>query len=368
MAKNYGSTLTTDGVRGLLEHVIEANTEEEARGERGTPVCIWGPHGNGKTTLVRDFAAEKGMRFVYVAPAQFEEMGDLHGLPVQRGKNTVFAAPEWVPTEEGPGIIVFDDFNRAEDRIIRGLMQLLQNGGMFSWKLPKNWHIVLTANPEGAGYSVTPIDEAVATRMLHVRLDFDIRCWADWAKKAGVDRRGVNFLVKHHEHVGKGRNTPRSFVQFFSQIRNIQDLKAKEGLVVSLGSSALESSTVVDFLSYVEKEESIPEPTVVVNAKTQKAARIAGRILREDRSGISMFQVFCDRLRDHLAKFTELSDAQLKNMVSFMTDPDFPQDLLHPFNFELMKTRNQVLKPLWRHVKIAEILAEHFKEAERDRT
>jgi len=34
----------------------------------------------GKNQIVRDYAKEKGWQFKYIAPAQFEEMGDLHGM------------------------------------------------------------------------------------------------------------------------------------------------------------------------------------------------------------------------------------------------------------------------------------------------
>lgn len=42
---------------------------------------IWGNHGLGKTQLVTEYAREKGWGLAYCAPAQFEEMGDLHGIP-----------------------------------------------------------------------------------------------------------------------------------------------------------------------------------------------------------------------------------------------------------------------------------------------
>ena len=70
-------------------------------------------------------------------------MGDLHGLPVrldpnpdvQGDESTVYMPPDWVPKEddEGPGILLLDDLNRADDRILRGLMQLIQEFEMFSW-------------------------------------------------------------------------------------------------------------------------------------------------------------------------------------------------------------------------------------------
>jgi MoxR-like ATPase len=125
------------------------------------------------------------MAFRLLRTAQFEEMGDLHGIPTIRDPTpdesnsddeyTVFAPPEWVPTAKGPGILLLDDINRADDRILRGIMQLLQN---FEWQLPEQWQIVATANPEGADYSVTPMDDAMLTRMLHFTLTFDAKAWA----------------------------------------------------------------------------------------------------------------------------------------------------------------------------------------------
>ena len=180
---------------------------------------------------------------VYCAPAQFEEMGDLHGMPTivdpDPGKPgdeyTVYRPPEWVPTEEGPGILLLDDINRADDRILRGCMQLLQNFELFSWQLPAKWQIVATANPEGGDYSVTPMDDAMLTRMLHATLKFDARIWAEWATGAGVDRRGIAFVLTYPEVVTGKRTTARSLTQFFDQIGDIEDLKAEIELVNALG-------------------------------------------------------------------------------------------------------------------------------------
>ena len=53
-------------------------------------------------------------------------------------------------------------------------MQLLQNYELISWKLPSDRHIVLTANPDGWDYSVTPMGNAMITRMMHVMMRFDV--------------------------------------------------------------------------------------------------------------------------------------------------------------------------------------------------
>lgn len=179
------------------------NESLERAGRRKTPVCIWGRHGIGKTEIVETTTRERGAKLVTVAPAQFEEMGDLMGMPVvvDDGGATRMAPPEWVPREEGPGVLLLDDVNRADDRILRGLMQLLQNHELAGWKLPNGWQIVLTANPDGGDYSVTPMDDAMLTRMLHVTLRFDVKRWARWAEQTGVDPRGIAFVLTYPETV-----------------------------------------------------------------------------------------------------------------------------------------------------------------------
>tara|TARA_A100001037_G_scaffold288903_1_gene300088 strand:- start:234 stop:512 length:279 start_codon:yes stop_codon:yes gene_type:complete len=91
--------------------------------------------------------------------------------------------------------MLIDDVNRADDRILCGIMQLLQNYELISWKLPSDWHIVLTANPDGGDYSVTPMDNAMITRMMHVTMKFDVSAWAKWAEKTGIDTRGINYVL-----------------------------------------------------------------------------------------------------------------------------------------------------------------------------
>ena len=211
-----GAALHAGALLHLLDFQVQANLRAEAAGRRKTPLCILGRHGIGKTEIVREYARERGYEFAYVAPAQFEEMGDLLGMPaVEEGGGrpvTVFRPPDWVPVTPGPGILLLDDVNRADDRILRGLMQLLQDYRLVSWALPPCWQIVLTANPDDGDYSVTRMDEALLTRLLHVTLEFDAASWAAWARRRGIDRRGIQFVLTFPEAVTGRRTTPRSLV------------------------------------------------------------------------------------------------------------------------------------------------------------
>jgi MoxR-like ATPase len=109
----YGSKSSSAEVETFLTHVIKVNENAIELGRKRIPLCIWGRHGIGKTELIETFARKKGYAFRYIAPAQFEEMGDLLGMPKVEGNKSVFVAPEWVPREDVPGILLIDDVNRA---------------------------------------------------------------------------------------------------------------------------------------------------------------------------------------------------------------------------------------------------------------
>ena len=78
----YGAEVNGKELFQVLGKILESNLIFEAQsGRRPTPICIWGTHGLGKTEIAMELARSKKWKIAYCAPAQFEEMGDLHGLP-----------------------------------------------------------------------------------------------------------------------------------------------------------------------------------------------------------------------------------------------------------------------------------------------
>jgi MoxR-like ATPase len=335
----YGDTLNAKELEDFLAFLLETNlAREEKTKERPTPICIWGRHGLGKTASVISFAKKNEWKLAYCAPAQFEEMGDFHGLPikVQDGKtsHTTYLPPDWVPKEEGPGILLLDDINRADDRILRGLMQLLQNFEMFSWKLPTKWQIVCTANPEDDEYSVTPMDEAMLTRLLHTNMVFDVKAWAAWATANEVDSRGINFVLTYPESVTGKRTTPRSLVQVFSQIQEIPDLKREIKKVSTIARSGLDETTVSSFLAFINSDlEFLVEAKDILESvsfdkeikpKIAAAAKGKGSAVRLDR-----LSVICTRLVIAISndEYAMPSERNKSNVVAFLSMPELPADL-----------------------------------------
>ncbi len=361
----YGTRCDSGEITGFLEHVISTNEKAEAEGRPKTPTCIWGHHGIGKTQLVEQLAKEKGYKYAYIAPAQFEEMGDLVGMPkideyADGGRSTTFVAPEWVPREEGPGILLIDDVNRADDRILRGIMQLLQNYELVSWKLPAHWHIVLTANPDGGDYSVTPMDFAMITRMMHITMVFDPAKWALWAERNHVDPRGINFVLTYPETVTGERTTPRTLTQFFESIRDIEDLESNLGLVKMLGDSCLDEMTVAAFISFVNNQMSrLISPQEIVEAsdfKSEVAEPLREQVEGETRR-VDILAVICTRLVNYLiVKDVNLEGESLENMKQFMGLDFLTNELRLQMAKDLVAGGNDTHKKLMHIKEVATVL------------
>ena len=379
--KTYGESLNAAELEQLLNYAFQQNDKLARVGKRGTPVCVWGTHGIGKTESVISFAKQNGWTYVYCAPAQFEEMGDLHGIPEtydptpeapnSGDEYTVYRPPQWLKSAiehldtDQPGLLILDDFNRAEKRILQGCMQLLQMHALFSWSLPPRWQIVLTANPEGGPYSVTEMDDAMVTRMLHVTMKFDAKCWAVWARDANIDPRGIDFLLTYPEVVTGIRTTARSLTQFFQQVEGIKDLSKSENIrmVRVLGKGTLENETVEKFLHFCKfVQNTLIQPEEILNAKDfdkEISARLK-RIISGDGQGkrIDRLKTICTRLQLALTKegYT-FQEQHKKNVVDFLLNKEMDSSLRFTLHRALVNASNSnVTKHLLRDARLAKAI------------
>lgn len=348
----YGAQINGEQLTEFLDKFLESNLVlESTTGRRPTPLCIWGTHGLGKTEIAMELAKKKEWKLAYCAPAQFEEMGDLHGLPfkvdpdptVIGDERTVYMTPEWVPKDEGPGILLLDDINRADDRILRGTMQLLQNFEMFSWALPPKWQIIVTANPDSGDYSVTSMDDAIITRMIHLTLNFDARIWAEWALQFGIDERGVNFVLTYPEMVTLKRTTPRTLVHFFSQLGQIKDFKKDIFIVEILAKGCLDEATANAFINYVDELlMQIPTPDAFLsqNNLTEIDKIILTLVKTENGIRLDTINTLLTRIIFKLkSKDFVPTPAAEKVLEHVLKHNDIPLDLRYGFHVDLNKLK-----------------------------
>jgi nucleoside-triphosphatase THEP1 len=265
--------LNVEELKGFIRHMVSNNQYIQSQGKVPVAINIEGDAGLGKTSAIMQLGKELSMDVVKLNLSQIEELGDLVGFPVkeflvrnQEGKerwitegqiqaalNAKFtvvdkrmahAAPEWIQGKGEGGFLVLDDYTRADHRFMQATMEILDRQEYVSWKLPKNWHVILTTNPDNGDYNVTSLDVAQKTRFISVEMKYDVNVWAKWAETAGIDGRCINFMLMHPELVTQ-RVNPRSITTFFNAISSIDKFEADLPLIQMIG----EGSVGVDFSS-----------------------------------------------------------------------------------------------------------------------
>ena len=265
--------LNVEELKGFIKHMVDNNQHIQKEGKVPVAINIEGDAGLGKTSALMQLGAEMAMDVVKLNLSQLEELGDLVGFPVKEfqiqnaeGKSTWInesqipaasakgykvvdkrmshAAPEWIQGKGEGGFLILDDYTRADQRFMQATMEILDRQEYVSWKLPKNWHVILTTNPDNGDYNVTSLDVAQKTRFISVELKYDSDVWAKWAEKANIDGRCINFMLMHPELVTQ-RINPRAITTFFNGISSIPKFEDNLPLIQMIG----EGSVGPDFSS-----------------------------------------------------------------------------------------------------------------------
>jgi hypothetical protein len=282
MAKNNQISLNADELKGFMRHIIANNQILQEKGTTPVTVNVEGPAGVGKTSSILQLAKELNMDLVRLNLAELEDLSDLVGFPVKEfevvkeatvkwvpesllpqyvasqykptgNKRMGYAAPEWINNKKEGGILILDDYTRADARFMQATMTLIETQTYYSWCLPKNWHIVLTTNPDDGNYNVTSLDAAQKTRFITVNFKFDVEVWAKWAEKQDVDGRCINFLMLHPELV-KDDTNPRSIMTFFNSISSIQDFDAQLPLIQMIGEGSVGPEFATMFSMFINNK------------------------------------------------------------------------------------------------------------------
>ena len=181
-----------------------------------------------------------------------------------------YCPPEWISGKANGGILLLDDWNRADVRFIQAVMELIDRQQYISWSLPKDWHIILTSNPDNGEYLVNSIDNAQKTRFISVNLKFDINCWSEWAESNEIDNRCINFLLKHPELISTETNS-RSITTFFNSISSIPSFDDDLYLIQLIGEGSVGPEFTTMFTMFIHnKLDKIISPETILTHESDE--------------------------------------------------------------------------------------------------
>ena len=353
--------LNIDELKGFVNHIIENNRFLQKENKPPVAIEVVGESGIGKTSTIVELAKENNLDFVKLNLAQIEELGDLVGFPVRQfqmykevkvkpsndglnytaaqraaaskdvanmatkkvgqwvdelavseylkngfkmtGKNRMsYCAPEWISDKKQGGILLLDDWNRADVRFIQAVMELIDRQTYISWSLPKDWHIILTANPDNGDYMVNSIDSAQKTRYITANLKFDVDVWARWAEEASIDTRCINFLLLHPELVTQETNA-RSITTFFNSISSFDSFEDNLAMIQMIGEGSVGSEFASMFTMFINNRlDKIVTPKQLLT--DQDESKIINRLKSSIGTGDSYRADIASILATRLANYS----------------------------------------------------------------
>ena len=411
--------LNIDDLRGFMGHIINNNRFLQEQGKLPVAIEVLGESGIGKTSTVKQIAEEHDLDFVKLNLAQIEELGDLVGFPVREfqmykekvvsinnnkdnlaygaksaassdvaklanntsvtkkigqwvselavsdylnngykmtGKNRMsYAAPEWISDKKKGGILLLDDWNRADVRFIQAVMELIDRQTYISWSLPQDWHIVLTANPDNGDYMVNSIDAAQKTRYITANLQFDVNVWARWAEEEGIDTRCINFMLLHPELVTQETNA-RAITTFFNSISSFESFEDNLSYIQMIGEGSVGEEFASMFTVFINnKLDKLVTPKDLLTHDNEQyiLGELTGCIGKDDNYRADIASTLATRLANFAVVYSKDNTINQKitdRLEALCTKEYFTNDLKYLvvrtiFNGNKQKFNKLMMKP-----------------------
>ena len=382
--------LNVDELKSFMGHMVSNNQYIQAQGKVPVTVNISGDAGLGKTSAILQLGEELNIPVVKLNLSQLEELGDLIGFPVKefQVKNTegktlwiteqeidtatskgyrvvdkrmTHAAPKWIQGKGEGGFLILDDFTRADHRFMQAVMEICDRQEYVSWKLPKNWHVILTTNPDNGDYNVTSLDVAQQTRFISVELKFDEKVWARWAENVKIDGRCINFLLMHPELVTQKVN-PRAVTTFFNSISSIEKFNEELPLIQMIGEGSVGADFSSMFTMFINnKLDRIISPEDIL---TKDEAYVVGALrsmigedddFRADISSVVSTRLINYALRE--AETKSVSQDVINRLIKLTTDcTSFTDDLSYYIVKELTNGNKPKFSKMLLNPKVAKMV------------
>ena len=391
---NNTVNLNVNELKDFLKHIIENNRHLQEKSKNMVSTEVVGESGIGKTSSILQLADEMNLNFVKLNLAQIEELGDLVGFPIRQfqmakkdkddnwvmkwadehlvesfkekgyqatGKSQMsYCAPEWIADKKKGGILLLDDWNRADVRFIQAVMELIDRQQYISWTLPKDWHIILTSNPDNGDYLVQSIDSAQRTRFITANLQFDAETWAKWAESAEIDGRCINFLLMHPELVTQETNA-RAITTFFNAISSFEKFEEQLPMVQMIGEGSVGTEFSTMFTTFINnKLDKLPKPeTMLCHENETHVKTVLKEAIGVDHNyRADVASVLCTRLANYALYYSvnnSVTQSIIDRLVMLATEEIFANDLKYYAIREILNGNKQKFQKLMMNAEVVKM-------------
>ena len=233
--------------------------------ESQIPVFVWGSPGIGKSSIIKQIALDKGLKFVDLRLSLLDPT-DLKGIPFFDKDNheAVWASPNFLPKEpDSKGILFLDEINTAPPSVQASAYQLVLDRKVGDYELPEGWSIVAAGNHESDRGVVYRMPPPLANRFVHLNMEVSFEDWKGWAYENGIESSIIAFLHYDNEKLfdfdpsknQKSFPTPRSW----EYVDKILSSGIDATLLMDIISGAVGSESATAFMSFRKVMHKLPD-------------------------------------------------------------------------------------------------------------
>ncbi len=289
-------------------------------------VALWGPMGAGKSTLVKEVAAQLSKkRGMHVGVTDIRLLNfspiDLRGIPSADAEKefTVWLKPKIFDLPEDEVSILFmDEISAAPQSLQAAAYQIALDKRIGEFELPKNCIVICAGNRTTDRSVAFRMPKALANRLLHFEIVSDFDSWCEWALQHEIDERVIGYLAFDNSRLNAEPDieelafpTPRSW-EFVSRLLKTTGKSPAEAH--SLISGCVGVSSALEFENWCQVYRELPKVTDILAGKCAVKVKKADVIY-------ALISSLLTRIRSH--KDT-ISVRELENVCSYALQ--FPAD------------------------------------------
>lgn len=251
----------------------------EVKDQVSIPMFLWGKHGIGKTSIVRQVADNMNYNCVTLNFANIP-IEDATGFPDGKGG---YFKPEWLTTHRDNGkhtIYFCDEINRAPKYVLQGLFNFILEGRIHTHTISPKDVVIVAGNPDCDEYETTVFEDgAFLSRFAHFYLEPDIEEYINYLKNNSKVHNSILNSIKlyYNDKINntvpaerRVRTTPDN--RALEKIGKLMNILPREQFL-STGHCITSAMVSIDFATLLmeefKKTDTIPSINEIVKMKPE---------------------------------------------------------------------------------------------------